>query len=247
MRTPVRAAAAVSLVLLTAACGGGQQAGGRSEGPAAEAAPGASAAPATPSAPARKVLTLPELEEAIVGQGDLPGYAVGERKGPGIGSPSVTVDKEACKPLADALYSIPHHLAFATAETTMTEMPKAGGATAPGNAATDLSLSSYEADGAREALAAVRTSASACRDGFTFTVIDETTKVRSVAPLPVAVGDEALAWTITLDWSSGPHLTNVVLFRVGGTVAVASTTSGAPGGIATPPQALLDAQAAKLS
>ncbi|MFF5425941.1 MULTISPECIES: hypothetical protein [unclassified Streptomyces] len=244
MRTPVRAVTAVSLALLVTACGGGQGGGDQAKGRSGESTAGVSA---TPSAPPRKALTLAELEEAIVGQGDLKGYAVEERKGPGIGSPSVTVDKEACKPLADALYSIPHHLAFATAETTMAETPKAGGVTAPGNAATDLSLSSYEADGAQEALAAVKTSASACRKGFTFTVVDETTRVRSVAPLPVAVGDEALAWKIAFHTGGAPHHATVAVFRKGGTVAVASTASGAPGGIAAPPKALLDAQAAKLS
>ncbi|MFE0734104.1 hypothetical protein [Streptomyces sp. NPDC058855] len=247
MRTPVGAVTvtttAVAFALLVTACGGGQGGGDQAKGRSGESTPSVSA---TPSAPPRKALTLPELEEAMVGQGDLKGYGV-EEGDPGISSAGVIVDQDACKPIADALYSIPHHLAFATAGTMAAEMPRSGGAPGQEDPVTFLTLSSYEGNSADEALSSVKTSASACRNGFTFTVSDEMRRVLTVAPVQLSVGDEALAWRIAFPTGGAPHHATVAVFRKGGTVAVASTTSGAPGGIATPPQALLDAQAAKLS
>ncbi|MGW0469237.1 hypothetical protein ACWDX6_28870 [Streptomyces sp. NPDC003027] len=253
MRTSVRTAAvtasAMSLALLVTACGGETKADERGKGK--ETSPGASA---TPSAPAAKVLTKGELEEAIVGQADLKGYKVEAGEGAKIGSSGLTVDKEACKPLADAVSAIPHHLAFATAETVAVEVPKKDAAAKPEDAlmkglgapATTLALSSYEGDSAQEALAAVKASGTACAGGFTVTVIDEKTKVRSVAPASVSIGDESQAWTVTMDVDGAPHVTNVVLFRKGGIVALAATNSLAPGGTAALPKVVLAAQEAKL-
>ncbi|MFJ8666152.1 hypothetical protein [Streptomyces sp. NPDC093600] len=251
MRTSVRTAAvtAMSLALLVTACGGEKKADEQGKGKAT-----APSAAATPTAPAAKVLTQGELEEAIVGQADLKGYKVEAGEGSRIGSSAVIVDKEACKPLADAVSAIPHHLAFATAETTAVELPKKDPAAEPGEAllkglgarATTLALSSYEGDSAQEALSAVKASGTACAGGFTVTVMDEKTKVRSVAPASVSFGDESQAWTVTMVVEGAPHVTNVVLFRKGGTVALAVTNSLAPGGTATLPKAVLAAQEAKL-
>ncbi|MEU3691577.1 hypothetical protein [Streptomyces narbonensis] len=253
LRRPVIAVTALSLALVVTACGEAQKEAGQGKGVGKESTPSASAPSATSAPSSAKGLTQAELDEAIVAPADLKGHKV-KIHGGQISSSAVTVDKEECKPIADALFAVPHHLATASAQVEAIEVPKGASAASEdvlknglGAPLTDLTLSSYDGNNFQQALAEVKASAAACADGFSVTVVDQTTKVLSVVPAQVSVGDESWAWTLDLGWRGGPHGTSVVVFRKGSAVATASTTSRTPSGTRGMPKALLDVQAAKLA
>ncbi|MEU7292173.1 hypothetical protein AB0A76_03040 [Streptomyces exfoliatus] len=247
-RPAALAVTTVCLALLVTACGG-ERRGAEPGGAAGQEKASASATSAPSTA---KGLTQAELDEAIVAQADLKGHRV-RADGGQIGSSAVIVDEEACKPIADALFAVPHYLATASARVDAIEVPKGTSTVSEDSLTkelaaplTELTLSSYDGGNHEQVLAEVKASAAACSDGFTVSVVNETTKVRSVAPAQVSIGDESWAWTLDLGLLGGEHATSVVVFRKGSTVVTASTTTLSPSGTKGLPKALLDAQAAKL-
>ncbi|MGA5191662.1 hypothetical protein [Streptomyces exfoliatus] len=248
LRRPALAVTTACLALLVTACGGERK--GTEPGGAAGQEKASASATSAPSTV--KGLTQAELDEAVVAQADLKGHRV-RADGGQIESSAVIVDEEACKPIADALFAVPHYLATASARVEAIEVPKGSSTVSEDSLTkelaaplTDLTLSSYDGNNYEQVLAEVKASAAACSDGFSVTVVNETTNVRSVAPAQVSLGDESWAWTLDLGLLSGPHGTSVVVFRKGNTVATASTTTLTPSGAKDLPKALLDAQAAKL-
>ncbi|MFE5619863.1 hypothetical protein [Streptomyces sp. NPDC056470] len=236
LRRTALAATAVTLTVLVTACGGateeGEVKGARTEAPKASA----TAAPASSATPAAKALYAAELEELVVADADLKGYKVEKPRGT-IGSSALTVDKDACKPIADALFALPHHLAFASVERQ---------AASAGGPMTMLSLGSFEGDNTKEVLPALKASATACAGGFTVSVLGDAMQVRSVSPMTVRGGEEVLAWKVKSEVPAGPLVTSVVVSRTKSTVASFATISPARAWDKGQGQAVIDAQAAKL-
>ncbi|MFJ6635534.1 hypothetical protein ACIQMR_29675 [Streptomyces sp. NPDC091376] len=257
-RTAV-AATAISLALLVTACGGEKGEGGTDKGKA-----GATAA----AEPAAKALTAAELEKLTLADADVKGHKV-SKAGPEdeVAADKVVVDKADCKPLADAVAAVALGDAKATVKRKVVEEPKKGttdktdlddmtdkdiedalGASL-NMTATMVSLSSYDAKGAEEAVATLRTAATACAGGFTMTMGTDKSKVVKVEEAKVSGGQEAAAWTLVSeqDGMKMPH--KLALVRQGSTLASFSAINigaMASGKDFPLPTAVIDAQAAKL-
>ncbi|WP_406061291.1 hypothetical protein OG462_26410 [Streptomyces sp. NBC_01077] len=246
MRSAAVAATTVSLALLVTACSGGE----KSDKGGATGAPSTSAT----GAPAAKALSAAELDKLIVEQADLPGHQVQKAKPADIvPADAVSTDKPSCKPIADGMSAIATGKPAASAQRKAIEVPKTEGASASPEEAlgalaapvTSVTLGSYEGQGAQEAFASFRTAGTDCAGGFTLIGGGEKTKIDKVAPETLTAGDEALAWTITTDVDGKPFLTKLVVFRKGNTLASFSTLSFG-GAVKALPQAIIDAQVAKL-
>ncbi|MCX5228097.1 hypothetical protein ABZY16_14235 [Streptomyces sp. NPDC006553] len=255
MRTSIRSAAvaatAVSLALLVTACGGGEKSDDKDKA-GGTGAPSASAT----SAPAAKTLSDAELEKAIVERADLKGYQVQKAEtGDVVPAASVTADKAACTPIAHAMSFLSPGSPAASAERKVLEEPKKDASASPEDAllgglgaqVTAVTLGSYDGQGAQEAFASMKKAGAECAGGFHVVHLKEKTKVSKVAPETVTAGEEAVAFTVTTDMEGEPFVSKLVVFRQGNTLASFSTISLLPGGVKTLPQAVIDAQAAKLS
>ncbi|OKJ59937.1 hypothetical protein AMK27_21000 [Streptomyces sp. CB02009] len=252
MRSAAVAATAVSLALLVTACGGGEKSDGKGDKAGGTAAPGASAT----SGPAARTLSDAELEKAIVERADLKGHQVQKTEtGDVVPAASVTADKAACTPIAHAMSFLSPGSPAASAERKVLEEPKKDASASPEDAllgglgarVTAVTLGSYDGQGAQEAFASVKKAGAECAGGFQVVHLKEKTKVAKVAPETVTAGEEAVAFTVTSDMEGQPFVSKLVVFRQGNTLASFSTISLVPGGVKELPQAVIDAQAAKLS
>ncbi|MEU9608001.1 hypothetical protein [Streptomyces sp. NPDC048057] len=253
-RTPVRraavAASVVSLSLVLAACGGSEDDKKDSKGDAK----GSSSA----AAPSAKALTQAELEKLALTKDDLKDHEFNTPKAADLAkTKGATSDKPECKPLSSAL--IEGAPAPSTAAVMRQIMPMPAGsstgqteeqkAEAALKALSTLSftattLNSYEGKGAEDAMAALKKAGSECAGGFSVSAAGETTKVTKVAPATYSGGDEALAYTLTMDMDGKPSETHLVTVRKGSTVANFYTLS--IGGKTEQPKAIADAQLKKL-
>ncbi|MGW5674772.1 hypothetical protein ACWEV4_06750 [Streptomyces sp. NPDC003860] len=260
--TPARraavAASAVSLSLLLAACG---SEGGDDKKDAKGDAKGSSSA----AAPAAKALTQAELEKLALTQADLKDAAIetptakelAEMKG-------ATSDKPECTPLATSFAEGKPGPATASAMRMIVTQPKTDGRTpskdapleeqlaALEKAAENLqnmsptmsTLSSYEGNGAVEALARLKKAGADCAAGFTATAGGEKTSFTKVTPATYSGGDEAVAYTVTQDVDGDPTEFQLVAIRKGSTIAnfLAMTASGK----SEQPKTIIDTQMKKL-
>lgn len=249
-RTAVTASA-VSLALLATACGGAESGGEDKGGKAKESAA------ATPAAV--KALTAAELEKLMVVDGELKDHGI-KKAGPGdiVAAKDVTVDKAGCEPLAYAMYGVPLGKSVATAKRKVIDSSnkKSKDAAAEGDmtAAFDQTmtlagLSSYDGKGAEEAVAGLRTAATACAGGFTLTMSGTKQKVVKISEVKVSGGEEAVAWTVVSEQDGEKMPFKIAAVRKG--AVVASFTSINMASIATGkdyalPTALINAQVAKL-
>ncbi|WP_175407563.1 hypothetical protein [Streptomyces sp. TRM64462] len=112
-------------------------------------------------------------------------------------------------------------------------------------------LSSYDGKGAEEALASLRTAATACAGGFTATVKGEPTKVLRVEEEKVSGGQEAAGWALITDADGDELPLKLVLVRHGQTLAsfgVVNLGAAMSGAKDLPlPTAVIDAQVGKLA
>ncbi|MER6117076.1 hypothetical protein [Streptomyces sp. NPDC001743] len=259
-RTAV-AATVMSLALLSAACGSdsGDSAGkDDGKGGATSSAEPADKGGDTSSA---KALTAAELEKVSLAQGDVKGHKVA-KAGPAdsITGDAVTTDKAACDVFADALMGAKSGTPAASTQRRIANQPKKGGDKESDDpaeafkAAFDITttldtLSSYDGKGAEEALAGLRTAATGCASGFTFTAAGSKQKVLKIAEVPVKGGEEAVAWTVTVEAEGEKSAMKLIEIRKGTTLASLTAlnlgASGA-GGDFELPTAVIDAQAAKL-
>lgn len=251
MRSAVVAATAVSLALLVTACGGGEKSGDKGD-KGGTGAPSASAS----SAPAAKALSAAELDKLIVTTADVKGHQVTKTDdGDVVPAAQVTADKADCAPIAHAMSFISPGSPAASAQRKVLEVPKKDASASPEEAVlgglgvqvTAVTLGSYDGQGAQEAFASVKKAGTECAAGFQVVHLKEKSKVAKVAPETVTAGDEAVAFTVTSEMEGEPFVSKLVVFRKGNTLASFSTISLAPGGVKTLPQAVVDAQAAKLS
>ncbi|MEE4493938.1 hypothetical protein ACIBI8_25180 [Streptomyces sp. NPDC050529] len=255
-RTAV-AATVMSLALLTAACGSDADDGaGKDDGKAGSA----SAKPADTSG--AKAQTAAELEKASLAQGDVKGHKI-TKAGPAdaIAAADVTADKATCDVFADALMGAKAGQPAASTQRKVISEPQTGGDKESDDpeeafkAAFDITttlatLASYDGKGAEETLAGLRTAATDCASGFTLTAAGSKQKISKIAEVPVKGGEEAVAWTVTVEADGEKTAMKLIQIRKGTTLASLSSlnlgASGA-GGDFDMPTAVIDAQAAKLA
>ncbi|MFD0038486.1 hypothetical protein ACFVIZ_12670 [Streptomyces anulatus] len=230
VRRTALAASAAALALLATACGGTSDADKKDD---KDAAGGSSSAPKAPA----EALTAAELEKATLAQGDVKGRKV-TKAGPADEVPAdgVTVDKEACLPVAHAMFGVAQKGSVATTKRKVIDEPKADGKKksledlADGEAedafkdafdltSTFVALNSYEGTAGPDAFAALTKAAAECAGGFTATVAGTPTKVASIAEEKVTGGDEAAAWTVTSEDDGDKAPFKLVALRKEGAVA----------------------------
>ncbi|MGW3660686.1 hypothetical protein ACWD6R_35785 [Streptomyces sp. NPDC005151] len=255
-RTAVAAACAMSLTLLATACGGDSGSGSKdADGKGKESAA---------AQPAAKALTAAELDKVALVQGDVKGHKVAETgKADVVSASDVTVDKEACEPLADALMGAELGTPAAVNRRKVISEPKKGQkdkldsedtgeafAAAFDITTTLTSLASYEGKGAQDTVESLRTAATACSGGFTLTAAGTKQKVVTIKEEKISGGEEAAAWTLTVEQDGEKAPLKLVVARQGGTVASFSAFNLAASGTGQDfelPTAVVDAQLAKLA
>ncbi|MFJ6431896.1 hypothetical protein [Streptomyces sp. NPDC091416] len=252
-RTAV-AATVMSLALLTAACGSDGDAG--KDG--GKAAGSASAAPADKGADSdAKALTAAELEKVSLADGDVKDHKVAKATAAdAIEGDAVTVDKAACDPFADALMGAKAGKPAASTQRKVAGLPKKSDDPAKmlesvmDVTTTLTTLSAYDGKGADEALAGLRTAATECASGFTLTAAGSKQKVTKIAEVPVKGGEEAVAWTVSIEAEGVKSAMKLIQLRQGTTLASMTALNlrvSGQGGDFELPTAVIDAQAAKLA
>jgi hypothetical protein len=248
---------------MVTACGGGD---GDGDGDS-KAKAGSDTAAAKPAA---KALTAAELEKAVVTTADVKGHEVKKPGKDDVFAPgAVKTGKAECEPVALVMSALPAGEPAASVQRVVTEKHTGaeGGPSVEDLAGmteeeaeqamldsldltkTMTSLWSYEGDGARETLAALREAGQKCAGGFPVTVAGDEQRVTEVAEDESGAGEEAVAWTVTSEAKDGPVETKVVVFRQGSTLAGFSAfniASVARGESFEAPTALIEAQEAKL-
>ncbi|WP_073226088.1 hypothetical protein [Streptomyces sp. NBRC 110465] len=232
VRRTALAASAAALTLLATACGGSSDADGNDGKDEKGAASGSSSAPKAPA----KALTAAELEKAALAQGDVEGAKV-TKAGPDDEVPAdgVKVDKEACLPVAHAMFGVAEEGVVATAKRKVIDEPKADGKKSLEDAAkgegadafkdafnltsTFVALHSYDGTAGPDAMAALKKAAADCAGGFTATVAGTPTKVVSMTEEKITGGDEAMAWTVTSEDDGTTAPFKLVALRKEGSVA----------------------------
>ncbi|MEV5430001.1 hypothetical protein [Streptomyces sp. NPDC052701] len=211
------------------------------------------------SAPAAEAPTAAELEKLLLAQGEVKGYKVtsGDATLP-KSKAAVKTDKAECDPLAWAGAALPPGDTDASAGNSVAE-DKASTATAQPEDIEDafdidmtyVGLSSYEGDGAQQAVKAVSDGVSACSGGFALAAGGEKTKVTKVAAEKGSgLGDESVAFAEDVDMDGeGTATFHTEVVRKGSTVATFYTVNFAAlgsGETAEIPAAVVEAQIAKL-
>ncbi|MGW0823269.1 hypothetical protein [Streptomyces sp. NPDC002845] len=257
LRRTAAAAAVACLALLATACGGDESAD------AGAAQDKATAEESATTSPAAEVLTTAELEKLALADKDVEGHTVEKAATADIpDAEEVSVENAACEPLAYAVNALPVGEPAAKAQRIvrseptkpsdeeLAEMsPEEQLAASMNVVATAASLFSYEDSEAEEAVAALRTAAEKCADGFAGTTDGEEDKVTKIAEESFSGGDEAAAWTVTREGDGETLPYKLVVVRQGNTLATFSSTnfgaalSGKDFGL---PTAVIDAQLAKL-
>ncbi|GAB2867490.1 lipoprotein [Streptomyces deserti] len=211
------------------------------------------------SAPAAKALTKAELEKLLLAQGEVKGYKVtsGDDTLPKSKS-EVKTDKAACDPLAWSTAALAPGDTDANASNSVAE-DKASTATAQPEDIADafdinmtfVGLSSYEGDGAEQAMKAVSDGVTACSGGFGLAADGENSKVTKIAPQKGSgLGDESVAFSEDVDMDGeGSATFHTEVVRKGNTIATFYTVNFAAlgsGKAAEIPAAVVEAQVAKL-
>ncbi|MFJ3201856.1 hypothetical protein [Streptomyces sp. NPDC086989] len=231
VRRTVLTASAASLALLATACGSD-----KADDKKADAKP--SAAASAPAAPAAKGTTDAEVTALVVTQADLSDQIVSAEGVAKAAQAGVTVDKAECTPLMQAQSGQKVGAATGIGRTTTKAKPKEAAADASpedklkaglealGSTQTLVSVESYDAKGAEEAFASLKTAAAACSGGFTVTEGGEKVKYLDVKPgAAVTAGDEAAAFTLTMDLDDGEKSVNHSSWRARATSWPPSTPS----------------------
>ncbi|MEV5435662.1 hypothetical protein AB0K80_06455 [Streptomyces sp. NPDC052682] len=211
------------------------------------------------SAPAAKALTPAELEKLLLAQGEVKGYRVtsGDDTLP-KSKKAVKTDKADCDPLAWATAGLAPGQTDASASNSVAE-DKASTATAQPDSVEDafdvnmtfVGLSSYDGDGAEQAMKAVSGGVTACSGGYGLAAGEEKSKVTKVAPAKASgLGDESVAFSEDVDMDGeGTATFHTEVVRKGNTVATFYTVNFAAlgtGKAAEIPAAVVKAQVAKL-
>ncbi|GAA0445963.1 hypothetical protein ACFQ2B_15885 [Streptomyces stramineus] len=251
LRRTAVAASAVSLALLVSACGSDEPAKGAKDEPKGKAS-----APAAPGANA-KALPQAELDKLVLTQSDLKDHKIEAPSAVDVAAAkTVGSDKAECKVLTDIMGLRAPGSAAATvarkivpiakplpADASAEEKMKAGMG-AIGATVTVDTLGSYDGKGGVDAVAALKKAGADCAGGFTMDAGGTKTKVTKVETGSYTAGDEALAFTLTVDMEGTPGTGQLVAVRKGSTVATFYSQSLT--GKAEQPKAVIEAQVKKL-
>ncbi|MFF4897096.1 hypothetical protein [Streptomyces sp. NPDC001068] len=226
------------------------------------------ASAAKDSASTVKALSTAELKQQILAQGELDGYKINAVGSAAPVRSKIRSSDEKCRPLAYVLTGLAPADAAAEIGRTVREDKKdpTDDATSLDDMAdgkfesaikdslnmdiTSLDLSSYDGNGAQQALKALSTAVEECGAGFTGGSAGDEQKVTKVtATKPSGTGDESVAFTAVtdMDGDKGPLHAEVV--RHGNTLATYSTMNiGAmmSGKTYSVPAPVIKAQSAKL-
>ncbi|MFF3016035.1 hypothetical protein [Streptomyces sp. NPDC057939] len=251
VRRTVLTASALSLGLLVTACGSGDSDAKKDAKPSAAASGAASSA-----APGAKGKSDAEVAALVVTQADLADQVVSAESAAKVVAMPAEAENAACKPLVQIMASQKPGAATGLGRTGSKDKPKElpANATAEqrveatlkaiGGSQTLVTVTSYDSKGAEEALAAVKTAATACAAGFTITSDGDKVKFGAVAPgAAVTGGDEAVSYAAPMDLEDGDKsATHFVAVRKGNTLATFYTW----GLKAEQPKTVVDAQVKKL-
>ena len=208
---------------------------------------------------AAKALSAAELEKLLLAQGDVKGYKVedGDDTLP-KSKAEVKTDKAECDPLAWATAALAPGETESNASNTVAEDKTASATAAPDSFEdafdinmTFVGLSSYEGDGAEQAMKAVNDGVAACSGGYGLTAADEKSKVTKVSSAKASgQGDESVAFAEDVDMDGeGTATFTTEVVRKGNTIATFYTVNFASlgtGEAAQIPAAVIEAQVAKL-
>ncbi|CAM5256068.1 lipoprotein [Streptomyces spiroverticillatus] len=258
-RTAVAAVSVASLTLLVGACGADKPAAQASGAPAG----GGSDAPGKGQEPAAKALTAAELEKVALAEGDVATHMIAAGKpADNVPAGSVKVDKPQCAPLADAMVAAAPGKPGASVVRKAIEKPAKmkldPGASAEEKARAGLGaltqpvtvqrLASYDGKGAQEAFAALDKAGKDCAGGFDGVQAGDKIKIAKVTPDTVTGGDEARGWTFDMK-AQGPDESDVVMklavVRKGGALSTFYTFS-LGGTVKKQPVPVIEAQIKKL-
>ncbi|WP_171109926.1 MULTISPECIES: hypothetical protein [Streptomyces] len=247
------AVSALSLALITG-CGGESDGSSDSKNDSKNTESSSS-----PTQAAAKALSAAELEKLLLAEGEVKGYKVtsGDDTLP-KSKTEVKTDKAECDPLAWATAALAPGDTDANASNTVAE-DKASTATAQPEDIADafnvnmtfVGLSSYEGDGAEQAMKAVSDGVSACSGGYGLATGGEDSKVTKVAAVQGSgLGDESVAFAEDVDMDGeGKATFHTEVVRKGSTIATFYTVNFAAlgtGETAEIPAAVVKAQVAKL-
>jgi hypothetical protein len=257
LRRTAAVACAVSLTLLSAACGSGTPEDQGKKETVRPAAAGASGGKNE-----TKALPAAELEKLILNEGELKNYAVVKREEKDVPTAAQSrVDKAVCAPLAGLTVMLPVGSPAATAGRVVIGPAKeAAPATKDieqglkdalanieslmNGTMTTMTMQSYDGDGAAAALESVRKSGAACGDGFTVGTGAGGTKVTKIESAASDAGDESAAFTLTSEMEGKPAPLLLKVVRKDGVLV--SFASMHLGGSAKAPTDVIEAQLKKL-
>ncbi|MFF7469746.1 hypothetical protein [Streptomyces sp. NPDC008092] len=222
----------------------------------------------TRAASAVKALSTGELKQRILAQGEVDGYKVNAIGEAAPTRSTVKSSDEKCRPLAYVLTGLAPADPATEIGRTVREDKKdpTDDATSLDDMAdgkfesalkdslnldiTSLDLSSYDGDGAQQALKAVEDALANCATGFTGGTAADKQKVTKVTATKASgSGDESVAFTAVTDMDGDKGPLHVEVVRYGNTVATYFTMNiGAmmTGKTYTVPTAVIKAQSAKL-
>ncbi|MET8942080.1 hypothetical protein ABZX30_00420 [Streptomyces sp. NPDC004542] len=189
-----------------------------------------------------KALGAAELQKLIIAKGEVPGFKVGAVKGGIPAKGKVKADDATCDPLLRALTGIAPGTPATDTSRMATEDKKdpTDDATSLDDLAdgkfedaisdsldldvTVVTLSSYDGDGAQQAVRTVSDAVQACAGGFSGDQDGEKGKFTKIAKEKSSgTGDESVAFTATNDTPDGPVPLHGEVVRHGNTLATYST------------------------
>ncbi|MEV5845259.1 hypothetical protein AB0M32_25135 [Streptomyces sp. NPDC051985] len=222
----------------------------------------------TGSAPSVRALSTAQLKQRILTQDEVDGYKVNAVGEAAPGRSGIRSSDEKCRPLAYVLTGLAPAAPVTEIGRTVREDKKdpTDDATSLDDLAdgtfesslkdsmnldiTSLDLSSYDGDGAEQALKALSTAVASCATGFTGGTSEDEQKVTKVtAAKPSGTGDESVAFTAITDMDGDKAPLHAEVVRHGNTLATYFTMNiGAmmADKTYTVPTAVIKAQSAKL-
>ncbi|WP_435974524.1 hypothetical protein [Streptomyces sp. Qhu_M48] len=238
LRRPVLAA---FLALLATGCGGsdagkGEAAAGGEKATATAAAAGRETASATPAA--GETMSSDRHLESLLTEEDLPGYrGFRDVDSEGLPASALAADKPVCKPLADALDSVPSGATYVVRQLL----------TPPsGKVRTVVAVSTYQGTAAERWLTDLKAAVAPCAAGFKATEGTDRTTYTDVVAEPLDAGDEALAWSATVTKGGVSVPVRLAVVRKKNNVALFFTYDAEGRAVGRQPKDLVDAQVVKL-
>ena len=220
------------------------------------------------SSPSARALSTAQLKQRILAQDEVDGYKVNAVGEAAPGRSGIRSSDEKCRPLAYVLTGLAPAAPATEIGRTVREDKKdpTDDATSLDDLAdgtfesslkdsmnldiTSLDLSSYDGDGAEQALKALSTAVTSCATGFTGGSSDDEQKVTEVTSVkPSGEGDDSVAFTAITDMDGDKAPLHAEVVRHGNTLATYFTMKIGEmmaGKTYTLPTAVIRAQSAKL-